>query len=412
MKTGTESKGNKQMAVAGLIFGFAAFVFFLILTKIIYVPLILFVLSIFFLAPFRKENDYIKRLMLVISLVFIGWILSQLGFALVPFVIAFLIAYLLDPIVSFLKRKGLPRWLSSMVFILSFVGAVALISIYIFPMIFVQLQDAINKITSLVTTVNSYLDTRKIYRLLDSIGIRNEDVQKLIKKEAIPEIKGMMTGIFNSLMSLLTGLSGIATQLLNVILIPIFAFYFLKDFTRIKTTIKAILEKKNVKFLHDLRRINDIFMIYIGWQVIAATMVATVCSTAFSSFGIAYPIVLGIIAGFLNPIPYLGFIGSMIISSLTIIIVEPDNMWTQILIVVSVISGMHFINTYFIEPFILGKRIGLHPLVLFLALFIFGGMFGFIGLLIAVPTSATLVMFFNDWRQRLIVVGMNDKENE
>ncbi|MDP2365550.1 MAG: AI-2E family transporter, partial [Ignavibacteria bacterium] len=324
MKTVTEPKVNKQMTIAALIFGFAAFVFFMILTKIIYVPLILFVLSIFFLAPFRKENDYIKRLMLIISLVFIGWILSQLGFALVPFVIAFLIAYLLDPVVTFLKNKGLPRWLTSLIFIFSFVGAVALISIYIFPMIFVQLQDAINKITNLVTTMNTYLDTRKIYRLLDSIGIRNEDVQKLIKKEAIPEIKGMMTGIFNSLMSLLTGLSSIATQLLNVILIPIFAFYFLKDFTRIKTTIKAILEKKNVKFLNDLRRINDIFMIYIGWQVIAASMVATVCSTAFSFFGIAYPIVLGIICGFLNPIPYLGFIASMIISSLTIIIVGPE----------------------------------------------------------------------------------------
>lgn len=393
--------GSKPMTITGIIFGFGAFIYFMIMTKIIFIPLILFILAIFFLAPFRKENDYVKRLILIISLVFTGWMISHLGFAIIPFVISFLIAYLLDPVVTFLKRKGFPRWMSSLVFILFFVGVVALISIFVFPMIFTQLNDAIRKITSLVSTVNNYLDTKKLYRVLNDIGITNDDMQKLIRKEVIPELKGFMENIFNSLLSLLTGISVLATQMLNVILVPIFAFYFLKDFHKIKLTIKSILEKKNLKFLTDLRRINDIFKVYIGWQVIAASMVGTVCSTMFSIFGIPFPIVLGVICGFLNPIPYLGFIASMVISSLTILIVEPDNMWQQVMIVIAVIGGMHIINAYFIEPYILGKRVGLHPLLLFLALFLFGGMFGFVGLLVAVPCTAALVMFFNDWKDKL-----------
>jgi predicted PurR-regulated permease PerM len=62
---------------------------------------------------------------------------------------------------------------------------------------------------------------------------------------------------------------------------------------------------------------------------------------------------------------------------------------------------MHFINTYLIEPNILGRRVGLHPLILFGSLFIFGAVFGFMGLLIAVPCTATMMLFYNDWRNKL-----------
>ena len=87
----------------------------------------------------------------------------------------------------------------------------------------------------------------------------------------------------------------------------------------------------------------------------------------------------------------------MIISILTILIVDPPNVFQLILVVLIVINSMHFINAYLLEPNIAGKQVGLHPVILIASLFVFGGLFGFFGLIIAVPLTATLMMFYRDW---------------
>jgi predicted PurR-regulated permease PerM len=212
--------------------------------------------------------------------------------------------------------------------------------------------------------------------------------------------------VLGSLLKLFTNISALATSLFNIILVPILFFYFLKDYRKLVQLSKKILEKKNVKLLYDLRRISRIFKKYVSWQTTAAFIIASVCSTFFSIFKIPYPIILGILCGILNPIPYLGIFASMLISILTIVVVNQPDVISQVIVVVSVISGMHFINAYFLEPNIAGKLIGLHPALLIASLFVFGGMFGFFGLLIAVPLTATLVMFFDDWLKKNINISL------
>jgi predicted PurR-regulated permease PerM len=134
--------------------------------------------------------------------------------------------------------------------------------------------------------------------------------------------------------------------------------------------------------------------------VLAAFIVATSTSVAFTLFGIPYPIVLGILCGVFNPIPYLGIFVSMIICIFTVTLVNPVMFWEQGVFIVAVISVLHFINAYFLEPNIAGKQVGLHPIMLIASLFIFGSLFGVVGLLVAVPGAAILMMFFNDWREK------------
>ncbi len=87
----------------------------------------------------------------------------------------------------------------------------------------------------------------------------------------------------------------------------------------------------------------------------------------------------------------------MIIGILTILIVDAPNTFQLIMVVLIVINSMHFINAYLLEPNIAGRQVGLHPVILIASLFVFGGLFGFFGLLIAVPLTATLMMFYRDW---------------
>ncbi|MEJ5287379.1 MAG: hypothetical protein CH6_0717 [Candidatus Kapaibacterium sp.] len=386
---------------SAIVVGIIAFIAFLYFTQQLFNPLVIFLIGLFVITPFRKESYFVRRMLLLFVSFFVLWIFTIIGSSIAPFIISFIIAYLLAPLVSALEKKKIPRWLSSLLIILLLVGFVSVVFILISPQILNQFNEISQKITTVVTVVTSYLDTQKASKILESIGIKNEYLKNLIENELFPELKYLFSKILGSLGNFLMGMSTLARQVVNAILIPIFSFYFLKDFEKFKLYIKTILEKKNRKLLHDLTRVNEIFHIYISWQLVAAIMVASLCSLSFSIFKIEFSLILGILCGFLNPIPYLGLITSMIISVLIVLLVGPENLWYQIIVIVATINIVHFINAYFIEPNVLGKRVGLHPLILFLSLYIFGGLFGLVGLLFAVPTTAALMLFLNDWVEKL-----------
>jgi len=374
---------------------------FFYLTGIFLKPLVLILISIFILSPFAKESPFVKRLLVLILVLFAGWMLSDLGFTVIPFIASFFLAYLIDPFVSKLQEKGIPRGLIAFLFVACLIGVIVFIAVVIFPIVFDQLDEAINKISQFVEDVKNYLDSRKFYAVLREYGISKANSKYIVQAEILPKIEVFMSKVLESLRSLLTNISALANQLFNIVLFPILLFYFIKDFRKVIYRISEILEIKNQKFLYDLRRIGGILRKYAGWQIIAAIMVATVCSFFFYLFDLPYPIILGIFCGIFNPIPYLGIFASMIISSLTVMIVGSPFVVNQILVIVVVISAMHFINAYLIEPNIAGKMIGLHPVLLIASLFVFGGMWGFFGLIIAVPTTATLMMYFEDWVKKI-----------
>lgn len=398
-----KKKLSKQTStIAAIVLSTLAFVAFLLNSHLIANSLVMIIIAIFIIAPYRKVSEISNRLLLMFSLVFIGWIGSSLGMTLLPFLISFIIAYILDPIVVALERKHIPRWMSAILVVFGFVGVISAIAIFVFPAIFDQLDTVIKRISFYVKQTTDYVESDRFYKLLRSFGLPKETVKSLVHEQLLPKLESILSIVFNSLLSLLNSLSAVATQIVNAIIIPVLTFYFLKDFGKMQQSLKSILIVKNEKLLNDLRRINLMLRKYIGWQVLAAFIVGTVSSLVYSVFGVPYPIVIGVLAGLLNPIPYVSIVLSMAVGALTILLVNEGNVLEQIIVVVANISILHFINAYFLEPQFAGKQVGLHPLLLIISLFVFGGLFGFIGLLIAVPVTAVLMMFFNDWRKNLI----------
>lgn len=396
---------NRTLTVIIILIAVGAFIAFLVNTGFASSPLVLFFISLFLLLPYRKTSRPARRMIFVVVAFFVIWVISFMPETIASFIVAFIIAYLFDPLISKISKHNRPRWLMSLISIVLFFSVVTIIAVFVFPLIFNQINDVLDKVSSIVTTATEYLEKNKIQQLFASIGIKDKHLQQIIQKEFLPELKNFLQGLFNTLLRLISGISGIAKQLLNAILIPVFSFYFLKDFDKIKKHLKLILGKKDKKMLSDLRRINDIFKIYISWQVFAATMIAIITSIVFTIAGVENGILLGILCGFLNPIPYIGLITSWVLSSLIILIIGPDDMWYQIIVIITTVNIIHFVNAYFIEPNVLGNRIGVHPLILIASLFVFGSLFGFLGLLIAVPTTATLMLFYEDWMKNL----KNDK---
>ncbi len=392
---------TKKSVVAAVGLAACALAGFLFQTKLLMNdagPLITFAILIFIVMPYREQSAFVRRFIVLSSLVFVLWFLGELGMTLLPFAIAFFIAYLLDPLVTKLQSWKLNRSFVSLTLLLTIVGALVLVSVYIFPSVFEQMNDVIRRISSMVSSTTQYLESRQFYRWLEGFGISGANAREIVQKEVVPQLENASQVIFNGLLHVLTSLSSVAAQAVNVVLIPVLAFYFLNDLPELKKLVIGILEERNPRVLFDLSRINEIVRAYISGQIISAIFVGTSATTIFLLFKIPYAIVLGVLCGLLNPIPFLGILASLFVAVVTILVVGADAAATQIIVVALSIVILHFISTYVIDPHVTGSKIGLHPVALIAALFIFGHFFGFLGLLVSVPAAAVLVMYFTDWR--------------
>lgn len=398
--TDISHKGNISINII-LILSALAGSTFLYLTDLIKSPVLLFLIGVFLLYPFRKESYLISRFLSLISLLFALWLLIDLNIVLLPFIIAFTIAFLSDPIIKKMESFKIKRWLGSII-ILGFIGgAIAGFSVFVFPLAFTQLNQIIKQVSQFVNSITDFLESKQFYTFLSSLGIPKASVKELVQTQLMPKAEILFKSILEGLFVLLSNVSAIANQILNLVLIPIISFYIIKDYPVLKELIQEILSSNHSKSYENILRISAILRLYVGWQMLAALWIGTVASVLLSILGIPYAIVLGVLCGLLNPIPFFGTIASMIIGSIVALLADPLNASSHIIGLVLVINGLHFINAYIIEPRVLGTRVGLHPVLLLGSLFVFGHFLGFIGFLIAVPTTAILMMFFRDWKKSL-----------
>ena len=398
--TDISHKGNISINII-LILSALAGSTFLYLTDLIKSPVLLFLIGVFLLYPFRKESYLISRFLSLISLLFALWLLIDLNIVLLPFIIAFTIAFLSDPIIKKMESFKIKRWLGSIIILGLIGGAIAGFSVFVFPLAFTQLNQIIKQVSQFVNSITDFLESKQFYTFLSSLGIPKASVKELVQTQLMPKAEILFKSILEGLFVLLSNVSAIANQILNLVLIPIISFYIIKDYPVLKELIQEILSSNHSKSYENILRISAILRLYVGWQMLAALWIGTVASVLLSILGVPYAIVIGVLCGLLNPIPFFGTIASMIIGSIVALLADPPNASSHIIGLILVINGLHFINAYIIEPRVLGTRVGLHPVLLLGSLFVFGHFLGFVGFLIAVPTTAILMIFFRDWKESL-----------
>ncbi len=364
-------------------------------------PLLLYGCAIALLVPLRNTVPLARRLSTIASILFAVWIISDLGALVFPFVLGFFIAYVLDPLVTKAERWRIPRWVSALLVNAALIGVVTLVSMFLAPVVWSQLQELIKGISSFVNASQQFLESRQFYRWLRSLGIPSEQVRSLVQDYLIPRLESVSQYLFSLVVSFLEGAAGIIARLVNVILVPLLAFYLLTDMPRLKKFVHHLLSKRSPALLHDVIEINTIVRAYITGQLITATFVGALGVVGFVVAGIPYGVFLGVLCGILNPIPYVGLLASMLIAVVTIILADSPQPLLDIILAAIIINVLHFIGTYLIDPRVTGKRVGLHPVLLIAALFVFGHFFGLLGLIGAVPITAVLMMYFNRWATAL-----------
>jgi predicted PurR-regulated permease PerM len=197
--------------------------------------------------------------------------------------------------------------------------------------------------------------------------------------------------VIEGVLGLLSGVTAVLLQVINAVIIPFLVFYLLKDFPQIGERFYRFFSRARQARARDLvGRIVVVLGRYIRGAVSA---------TVLWMIGVRYALVLGLMTSVLNFIPYVGLMISLVVASL-VALVSGDPVVSKVIGVVVLYLGQKLLEATVLSPKIIGPQVGLHPVVLILSLMVFGYFLGFIGLLIAVPATALLLMVWEGWEAK------------
>ncbi len=360
----------------------------------------IFVYAIFLVAtyPLRRES-VVRHMILVATLVFGFWFFIEVAGAVLPFVVAFVVSFIFSPVVELLAHKKIPRALSIIGILLVLLGAIVTLSVVLLPMVFQQFQNFLTSIPTLTTEVSNSLNSL-VNRGFLGFTPENQNLQQAVVSEISSRIEDVTRAIPNGILNFVAQSASALTKMLNLVLVPFLSFYIMKDFELIKYRVKMLFPRRYRQRASDIYAIIDrVLGSYLRGALTIAFINSIVISSLMSIWGIKYPLVIGLISGLLDMIPYFGIIVSMSVAVL--IALFGDNPGFQVIMVLVSFLGMNLTETTILYPKIVGSKIGVHPVLLILALLIFGYFMGFLGLLIAVPTTAIIIGLRKYYEQNL-----------
>lgn len=323
-------------------------------------------------------------IILVLVAILFLWGLSAI---LLPFVLGMAIAFFLDPMVDWLERNNLSRSGGTAIVILVFFSIICLVLMLFVPLIENQVVNFASKVPTLTAGMRDKLDALLI-RLQVQAGIPIADVQSL--KEAA---QGEAGQVFSWFASILTGVfhGGLAVvNILSLIFVtPVVAFYLLRDWDLMVARIDTWLPRDHAATIRaQANEINRTLSGFARGQAILCLIMAVFYAIALSLDGLQFGLVIGLVTGLLVFIPFVGtLVGAL--TSLTLAMLQFDS-WTPTLIIAGIFTVGSILEGYVLQPLLVGDRVGLHPVWVIFALLAGGVVFGFVGILLAVPVTAMI----------------------
>ena len=383
---------NNYSIIAGTIV-FLLLLAFLWSTHQILSPILVGGFLLFFLLTL-KEYPFARQLSVGVTLLLLIWFFAKAKGLIFPFVASFVIAYLFAPIADWLEKKGIPRTIGILFLILFTIGIMVLAGIILIPGLVKEIQDLINRIPNIARQVTTAIQ-KDIPKLLAFLKVNPAKLQQSLLKV----IPSKTEQILSNLLKGITGVGAFLGQILNVILIPILTFYFLKDFEQIKEwALDFVPRKYRSSCFFYLWRSNRILGGYIRGQLIVCTIVGILTGLGLAIFNIPFAILLGVTAGVLNVIPYIGLYTSLALALLAGFFTP--NVLASMLKIGGVFFIVQMLEAYIISPKIVGKRVGLHPVAVIFSILVFAKFLGFWGLVIGVPTAALIKFIMDEWKRR------------
>jgi predicted PurR-regulated permease PerM len=321
------------------------------------------------------------------ALVLLVWLL---GPVLTPFVVAAVLAYALTPLVNKLDdawNGKLPRVIAVLVVELLFIIAILAIALLIVPILAKEIPLLREQLPVLAERMNAWLAP-----LLASFGLNIALDVASIKAFVLKYLNANIEDGFTALLSSLKVGGSMALALIgNAILIPVALFYLLMDWSRfVKRLVELVPLRLRAAYDSFVDEADDVLGQYLRGQLLVMLILAVYFSIGLALFGLDLALPIGVFTGLAIFVPYVGF-GVGLALALLAGLLEFASMKAVIMVAVVYGAGQ-LIESLYLTPRLVGERIGLHPLAVIFALLAFGQMFGFVGVLIALPASAVLLV--------------------
>jgi predicted PurR-regulated permease PerM len=313
-----------------------------------------------------------------------------LGPVLTPFVVAAVMAYALTPVVDKLDDMGrgrMPRVLAVLLVETLFILILLSILLLVVPIFAKELPLLREQLPLLAERLNNSLAP-----WLAQFGIKLSLDVGSIKSFVVKYLNANFDEAFGSVMSSLKLGGSVALALIgNMVLIPVALFFLLKDWDRIVAmVIELVPPKLRVSFDSFIEEADLVLGQYLRGQLLVMGVLAVYFSVALALFGFDLAVPVGVFTGLAFFIPYLGF-GLGLVLALLAGVLQFGNLY-GVLVVAGVYGAGQLVESFYLTPRLVGERIGLHPLAVIFALLAFGQLFGFLGVLIALPASAVLLV--------------------
>ncbi|OYV51954.1 MAG: AI-2E family transporter [Acidocella sp. 20-58-15] len=341
-----------------------------------------------------------QRIALVIAFLLILWLFFRLfSSVLTPFVVAAGVAYFLDPAVSRLARHRVPRSIGAAILLGAVLLGVVIFVLLLYPIISAQA-------TILVTNLPMYLKTAQadfghiVYTLQARLGpgAISQKLRDLASNQA-----GTIISFAETAASNIVGSGFAVVNILTLLIItPIVAFYFLRDWPAIIRHVDTWLPRPYEAVIRaQALEVNRILAAWIRGQAICCLILAAIYAAGLTIVGLDLGLIVGLTAGLLSFIPYVGtIIGA---GSAVLLVLSQEPGWHGVLAVLAVFALGQALNDYVIQPRFLGDRVGLPAVWVIFSLFAGAAAFGFLGIMLAVPVTATIGVLARFWLKRYLL---------
>ncbi len=329
------------------------------------------------------------------ALAFALWTFSAI---LTPFVLAACVAYFLDPVATRLARLGVPRGLAAFLLILALTAAALLALLLLYPLLVAQIGILINRLPAYVVGIGT-LVRQAIESAQEAMGPDFMDTQ--LRDLVVGQAGQIVTFLGTAVTRLIGGGMALFSVFTLVVVTPVVGFYLLRDWPRMIGRIESWLPRRNAHVLRQLARDTDrVLGAWLRGQLLCCLILAAIYAVGLQLVGLELGLAVGLMAGFLSFIPYIGSLTGTVTGVL--LAAAQFGSWDGVLAVVAVFLIGQTVEGYIIYPRLLGDRVELHAVWVIFALFAGGVAFGFLGVLLAVPMAAAIGVVARYWLRRYL----------
>lgn len=326
---------------------------------------------------------------------FLGAVLSILS----PFFIGIIIAWLLDPIVTWLQKNGFKRAIATVMVFLSFISLVVLFFVLLIPSFADQINEFIGSAPNVLNNIKNFGEN-----LFDKLNnIYDYDFTN-IKEQLYGGLSNVVSGLTVTLPNKVISIaSSIVSGGLNIIFGLFIAFYMLFDFNNVRKHLFNLLPKSiHADAITLTDRLNKTLKSYVQGTLLIMLLLFIFQSITLAIAGLSSPMLFGMFCAVTNVIPYIGpYIGGIPAIIVGFTISPATGIFTLLAVVIA-----QFLESYFLNPIVMSKTMKLHPVTIMIGLLIFGHFFGILGMVLATPIISCIKIIFNFFNEKYEIVNM------